>query len=61
MADVIRMSRDMEPRFGLIEQQEQLAAQVVAVLDAHFKRPTIDEKLAILKAARQQVEATLHL
>lgn len=45
----------------MIEQQEQLAAQVVAVLDAHFKRPTIDEKLAILKAARQQVEATLHL
>jgi hypothetical protein len=46
-----------EPKFGLIEQ-EQLAAQVVAVLDAHFKRPTADEKLAILNTARQQVEAT---
>ncbi len=57
MASVIQFGTDQVPRFGLIEQ-EQMAAQVVAVLDAHFKRPTVDEKLAILKAANQQVEST---
>jgi hypothetical protein len=57
MAELYEMgSVEREPKFGLIEQ-EQLAAQAVAVLDAHFKRPTCDEKLAILKAACQQVEA----
>jgi hypothetical protein len=58
MAKVLGMTGNAEAeRFGLIEQ-EQMAAQVVAILDAHFKRPTADEKLAILNAARQQVEAT---
>jgi hypothetical protein len=57
MADILDMNRgEIVPRIGLIEQ-EQLAAQAVAVLDASFKRPTADEKLAILKAACQQVEA----
>lgn len=58
MAELIRMNGTEEPRFGLIER-EQLAAQMLAILDAHFKRPSADEKLAILIAARQQVEATL--
>jgi hypothetical protein len=58
MAEFYEMgSTEREPKFGLIEK-EQLAAQAVAVLDAHFKRPTCEEKLAILKAACQQVEAT---
>lgn len=58
MAKVLGMNGAIEAsRFGLIEQ-EQLAAQVVAILDAHFKRPNADEKLTILNAARQQVEAT---
>jgi hypothetical protein len=58
MAEILEMGqREATPRFGLIEQ-EQLAAQMVAVLDAHFKRPDYEEKLSILKAARQQVEAT---
>jgi hypothetical protein len=58
MSNILEMGqRQNTPRFGLIEQ-EQLAAQMVAVLDAHFKRPDYEEKLAILNAARQQVEAT---
>jgi hypothetical protein len=57
MARVIGIGERVEPKFGLIEQ-DQMAAQVVAILDAHFKRPNADEKLEILKAARQQVEAT---
>jgi hypothetical protein len=58
MANVLEMpGQQQEPKFGLIEK-EQLAAQMLAVLDAHFKRPDCEEKLAILNVARQQVEAT---
>lgn len=42
-------------RFDEIDQ-EQLAAQLVAVMDAHFQRPTVAEKQNILdRAARQLV------
>ena len=43
-------------RFGAVEQ-EQLAAQVVAVMDAHFHRPTAEEKNRILKLAADQISA----
>lgn len=43
-------------RFDVIDQ-EQLAAQLVAVMDAHFQRPSSDEKRHILKLATQQIEA----
>lgn len=42
------------PRFDAIDQ-EQLAAQLVAVMDAHFQRPSIDEKRQILKLAASQL------
>jgi hypothetical protein len=42
------------PRFDPIDQ-EQLAAQVISIMDAHFQRPTIEEKLHILELARKQV------
>ena len=45
-----------QDRFGLIDQ-EQLAAQVVAVMDAHFQRPTADQKRHILKLAESQIRA----
>jgi hypothetical protein len=58
MADVLMMGMAENPsKFDLIEQ-EQLAAQMLAVLDAHFKRPDCDEKLMIIKVAHQQIEAT---
>lgn len=37
--------------------QEQLAAQIVSVMDAHFKRPEADEKKYILSLAAQQIRA----
>lgn len=38
-----------------VEDQEQLAAQVVAVMDAHFQRPSADQKRHILKLAEGQI------
>ena len=38
-------------------EQEQLAAQVVAVKDAHFKRPAAEEKQYILTLTRQQINS----
>ena len=49
----LRMDQD---RFD-IEDREQLAAQVVAVMDAHFQRPTPDQKRHILKLAEGQIRA----
>jgi hypothetical protein len=43
-------------RFDVVEQ-EQLAAQVVAVMDAHFHRPTAEEKNRVLKLAAEQISA----
>ena len=44
------------PRFDVIDR-EQLAAQIVAVMDAHFQRPSPEEKARILRLAEQQVKA----
>lgn len=41
-------------RFDVIDQ-EQLAAQLVAVMNAHFQRPQLEEKLYVLRLATQQV------
>jgi hypothetical protein len=41
-------------RFDLIDQ-EQLAAQIVAMMDAHFQRPSTAEKLHILSLAAHQM------
>ena len=40
----------IRPRYDLIDQ-EQLAAQVVDIMDAHFQRPSVVEKLHILELA----------
>jgi hypothetical protein len=37
--------------------QEQLAAQVVAIVDAHFARPDAEQKKHILKLAEGQIRA----
>jgi hypothetical protein len=46
-----------QDRFDLIDQ-EQLAAQVVAVMDSHFQRPTAEQKQHVLKLAETQIRAT---
>ncbi len=43
-------------RFDLIDK-EQMAAQIVALMGAHFQRPSISEKLFVLKLAAEQVRA----
>ena len=45
-----------QDRFDVVDQ-EQLAAQVVAVMDAHFQRPSADQKRLILKLAEGQIRA----
>lgn len=46
------------PRFDPIDQ-EQLAAQVVALMDAHFQRPSVEEKRAILTKAEKQIQGAI--
>lgn len=41
--------------FDIIDQ-EQLAAQLVALMDAHFQRPSATEKRAILVKAGRQIQ-----
>lgn len=41
-------------RFDAIDR-EQLAAQLIAIMDAHFQRPTAGEKLHILEVASRQL------
>ena len=41
---------------NLIEE-EQIAAQLVAVMDAHFSRPSPEQKRRLLALAAQQIAA----
>lgn len=45
-------------RFDVVDK-EQLAAQVVAIIDAHFTRPTADQKRLILRLAESQITASV--
>jgi hypothetical protein len=49
--------RNERHRFDAVDQ-EQMAAQLVAVMDAHFQRPNGDEKRLILKLAEQQITSS---
>jgi hypothetical protein len=42
--------------FGVIER-EQLAAQVIAIMQAHFRRPGPQEMNQVLVTAQKQLEA----
>jgi hypothetical protein len=46
------------PRFDVVDR-EQLAAQVVSIMDAHFQRPSVAEKRQILQLATQQIDAAI--
>jgi hypothetical protein len=43
-------------RFDLIDQ-EMLASQVMAIMDAHWCRPDAEQKKRILRRAEQQIAA----
>jgi hypothetical protein len=46
----------IEDRFRVdVIDQEQLAAQLVAIMDAHFQRPSADEKRYVLRLAASQL------
>ncbi len=45
-------------RFDLIDQ-EQLAAQVVAVMDAHFQRLSAENKIDVLRRAGDQIRSSV--
>jgi hypothetical protein len=47
-------------RFDLLDQ-EQLAAQLVAIMDAHFQRPSAGEKRHILRLAADQITGAVQL
>ncbi len=49
------MSISSDYRFDALDR-EQLAAQVVAVMSAHFRRPSQSDKLYILQLAADQVK-----
>jgi len=38
-------------------EQEQLAAQILAIMDARFQRPTAEQKCHILRRAESQIMA----
>lgn len=44
-------------RFDAVDQ-EQLAAQLVAVMDAHFQRPSASQKRRILSLAESQISSS---
>jgi hypothetical protein len=46
-------------RFDLIDQ-EMLASQVVAIMDAHWCRPDAAQKRDILRRAEQQIAASFN-
>jgi hypothetical protein len=50
--------RDERQKFDLIDQ-EIVASQVVAIMDAHWARPDAEQKRYILRRAEQQIEAAL--
>ncbi len=59
MADLFTVGKNKQPagksgKFDLLDQ-EMLAAQLVAIMDAHLERPDTEQKLRILDLARQQV------
>ena len=54
---IIQMGGEQPPSGELLIRREQIAAQVVAVMQAHFSRPGQEEMKEILRCAEGQVTA----
>lgn len=50
------MIKPEDCRLDVVEQ-EQIAAQMISIMDAHFRRPQASEKTYILSLAAQQISA----
>jgi len=57
MSKVINFGGDQKPSAEIILRREQLAAQIVALMQAHFSRPGPEEMKEILQCAEGQVIA----
>jgi hypothetical protein len=55
---VVQFEKKEQSKMLNSAEQEQLAAQIVALMDASFKRPTIEEKNNILHLAANQISST---
>jgi hypothetical protein len=57
MSNVIKFGGDKKPDAQELLRREQIAAQIVAIMQAHFSRPGPDEMKQILQCAEGQVTA----
>lgn len=57
MSNVIKFGGETKPSGDELIRREQIAAQVVAVMQAHFSRPGPDEMKEILRCAEGQITA----
>ncbi len=59
MAKLIDFSgSSSQPNHGIgLMEREQLAAQIVAIMQAHFTRPGPEEMKEVLRSATEQVNA----
>jgi hypothetical protein len=57
MSNVIKFGGESKPTGEELLRREQIAAQIVAVMQAHFSRPGPEEMKQILQCAEGQVTA----
>lgn len=57
MSNVIKFGGEQKPTAEELLRREQIAAQIVAVMQAHFSRPGPEEMKQILECADGQVTA----
>jgi hypothetical protein len=57
MAKIINFGNSPAPQGLGVLEREQLAAQIVAIMQAHFTRPGPEEMKEILHSATEQVTA----
>jgi hypothetical protein len=57
MGNIIKFGGESKPTGEELLRREQIAAQIVAVMQAHFSRPGPEEMKQILECAEGQVTA----
>jgi len=57
MSNVIQFGGETKPDGATLIRREQMAAQVVAIMRAHFSRPGPEEMREILRCAEGQITA----
>lgn len=57
MSNLIKFGKDKKPDAQELLRREQIAAQIVAIMQAHFSRPGPEEMKEILRCADGQITA----